>query len=140
APVTLVACLLKRMVSRAPLGWPPPSLLDISVLTVALVELLVYLTSSYRENSFHALFEALLLYSFYYVMRFHFTRAFQAAALYIFLALAALVLSCWVFYNFLVQYQSFRALGLSELNSFRPLIYLGGPESMPTGEWMTRFI
>jgi len=140
APVALVACLLKRMVSRAPLDWPPPSLLDISVLTVALVELLVYLTSSYRENSFHALFEALLLYSFYYVMRFHFARAFQAAALYIFLALAALALSCWVFYNFIVQYQSFRALGLNELNNFRPLIYLGGPENMPTGEWMTRFI
>jgi tetratricopeptide (TPR) repeat protein len=138
--VALVVCLLRRIVGQDALDGHKPNLLDLSVLAVALVELLVYLTSSYKENSFHALFESLFLYSFYYMVRFCFSRALQATALYTFLALAALGLAAWVFYNFISQYQSFRAFGLSELTSFRPLIYLGGPETTPTGEWITRFV
>ena len=138
--VVLFACLAKQVASKKAFSQKNPNLLDISVLVVVLVELFVFRSSTYKENSFQALLDALFLYGFYFVIRFHLNRDFQFTTLYFFLSLAALALSSRAFYSFSSQYQSFQALGLNNLSDFRQLISLGAPAGLPTGEWITRFL
>lgn len=111
--------------------------LDYSVLFVALVEVIGYAASTYRENSFYSLIEVLFLLLFYYLIRFNLKYPYQRLALYVFISLWGVFLAVVALYWFLPLYFRIQWLGFADLTDFRNYIYVLNPVGVSIGEWVT---
>ncbi len=111
--------------------------MDYAVLVVALVELVGYAASTYRENSFYPLMEVLFLLLFYCLVRLNLRHDYQRLALYVFITLWGVFLAAVAVYWFLPLDLRIRALGFSDFTDFRNYIYVLNPVGVSIGEWVS---
>jgi len=138
----LLAAALVYLLKDVLLGRDAPARvrlneMDYAVLFVALVEVVGYAASTYRENSFYSLTEALFLLLFYYLVRLNLKHSYQRLALYVFISLWGVFLAAVAVYWFVPLYFRIRALGFSDLTDFRNYIYVLNPVGVSIGEWVT---
>ena len=115
------------------------NLLDVSIMTVAGVELLNYLTSSYRPNTFLYLNDVLFLFLFYWLIRFNLNRDYQRTALFVVLTVCGVVLAGFAVYYSWTLRGCLAGLGFTDVTNFRNYIYFLNPIGQPIGVWATIF-
>jgi hypothetical protein len=120
-------------------------LMDVALLLVVLVEVVSFLTSTYRPNSFGYLLNVLFLFLFYYLVKFHLTREVQKAAVFWVITVLGLVLSGIAFYAVWLQYRELQSMGFTDTTNFKTsgssdvlfFFYLANPGLLPPGELIT---
>ena len=138
--VVAAGCVLKNFLLDE--SWKRAgafNLLDLSTTTVVGVELLNYLTSSYRPNTFLYLNDVLFLFLFYWLVRFNLNRDYQRTGLFIVLTLCGVVLAGFSLYYSWTLRQRLIGLGFTDVTNFRNYIYFLNPIGLPIGVWSTVF-
>lgn len=116
------------------------NLLDVSVLFLALSEIVSVLGATYQANSLPRVGEALSLLLFFYLIRFGLKRDYQRAILFSSLSLLAFCVSFGAVFMFFMQLGRLEALGFADPTDFRHTFSLFNPTGAPVGDWMTIFI
>jgi O-antigen ligase len=125
------------------LSWPSIprfDLLDLSVLFVAMAELISYATSIYPANSIRWLAEALFLLLFYCLIRTNVVHDYQRVGIYLMLTVLAFWISSRALYSFWRHYGRLDSMGFSDPTEFKHLYGLVGPPGYSTGERVTLFL
>jgi O-antigen ligase len=115
------------------------NLLDLAVTLVVGVELLNYLTSTYRPNTFLYLNDVLFFFLFYWLVRFNLNREYQRTVLFVVLALCGVTLAGFSLYYSWGLYRRLQTLGFTDVTNFRNYIYFLNPIGLPIGVWSTIF-
>jgi O-antigen ligase len=136
--VTLAYLLRSLFVSG--LATPRFDLLDLSVLLVALAEVISYATSTYPPNSIYWVAESLFVLIFYCLIRVNVVHDYQRVALYLLLTSLAFWASSRAIYSFLGHYGRLNEMGFSDQTGFNNLFGLVGPAGYATGERVTLFV
>lgn len=122
---------------------PPPGshiLMDVGIGLVAISEIISYFFSTYRPNSFHALFESLFLAAFYWIVRSSITTEHQLSAIVGFIVALAFYLDVKVIYFVSQQYEVLNSLGFPVVSDLRHFLYFLNPPGAPVAEWITIFL
>ena len=138
--VAVTLAYLFRSLFVQGLAAPRFDLLDLSVLLVALAEVISYATSTYPPNSIYWVAEALFAMLFYVLARVHVVHDYQRAAIYLLLTSLAFWVSSRALYSFWRHYGRLDEMGFGDPADFRNLYGLVGPVGYVTGERVTLFV
>lgn len=116
------------------------NLLDVSMFSFILVELISFYESTYQANSFPHVIETLSLCLFYYLVRFSLRRDYLRITLFSILSLMAFCISLGAIITFFMQFQKVKALGFADPTDLKHTFSLFNHAGTPVGEWITIFL
>jgi O-antigen ligase len=121
-------------------GGIRPTVMDLSLFFVVLVEAVSYAKSTYLPNSLTGLEDVIFLFLFYCLVRSGLRRDFQRTAIFVFLSLLGLWISSRALYSFWLHYRRLQALGFTDLTDFKHLFGIVGSDGYSTGERITTLL
>ncbi|MBN1396527.1 MAG: O-antigen ligase family protein [Bacteroidetes bacterium] len=116
------------------------TLFDIAIAMIAVVEVISYLTSIYRENSYYSIADISYFILFYYWIKFNLKHEYQIRAIYIFITVLGVFLFIDGIIGFSSNYSQMLSAGLSNINDFKNAFSFGAPIGTPTAEWSTLYL
>jgi putative inorganic carbon (hco3(-)) transporter len=116
------------------------TLFDIAIAIIAVVEVIGYLTSIYRENSFYSITDISFSILFYYWIKFNLKHEYQIRAIYIFIAALGVFFFFDGIISFSSTYSQMASAGLLNINDFKNVFTFGAPVGTPTAEWSTLYL
>lgn len=110
------------------------TLLDIAILFLAIIEVISYLTSIYKPNSFIYLFKFFFMVLFYFYLRFTIKTENHISTIYKAIYYYGLILNICCVFIFITHHVNISIKGFSDITQFR---YLFRPFGYQSNDWAT---